>query len=225
MSAEMGPLVPEHHPGDAGPRVSVRDQTSGDGPGMFLGKGGHADLDERLIPITVPRCAGCSPAWVWKVNHPAELVLSWSSWRRHHQTQARRCHYQRRLSLLASQVQTVVLEPVYNLFRISTAKARTTICRLVLSFLSQFFQRRRHFSSQPKDRSPPIVSAAPRKCAVRCVSPLPPRLPAGSAPPWQRVSRCIPHPPAHSAPGSGWPGGRSNIAKAPARSVTLAAVT
>ena len=45
------------------------------------------------------------------------------------------------------------LEPVYNLFRISTAKARTTICRLVLSFLSQFFQRRRHCSSQPKDRS------------------------------------------------------------------------
>ena len=99
------------------------------------------------------------------------------------------------------------LEPVYNLFRISTAKARTTICWLVLSFLSQFFQRRRHFSSQPKDRSTTnIVSAAPRKCAVRCVSPLPPRLPAGSAPPWQRVSRCIPHPPAHSAPGSGWPG-------------------
>ena len=41
------------------------------------------------------------------------------------------------------------LEPAYNLFRISTAKARTTICRLVLSFLSQFFQRRRHCSSQP----------------------------------------------------------------------------
>ena len=32
-------------------------------------------------------------------------------------------------------------------------KASTTICRLVLSFLSQFFQRRRHFSSQAKDRS------------------------------------------------------------------------
>ena len=44
-------------------------------------------------------------------------------------------------------------EPVYDLLRISTAKARTTICRLVLSFLSQFFQRRRHLSSQPKDRS------------------------------------------------------------------------
>ena len=44
------------------------------------------------------------------------------------------------------------LEPVYNLFRISTVKG-TTICRLVLSFLSQFFQSRRHFSSQAKDRS------------------------------------------------------------------------
>ena len=32
-------------------------------------------------------------------------------------------------------------------------KASTTICRLVLSFLSQFFQSRRHFSSQAKDRS------------------------------------------------------------------------
>ena len=30
-------------------------------------------------------------------------------------------------------------------------KASTTICRLVFSFLSQFFQSRRHFSSQPKD--------------------------------------------------------------------------
>ena len=45
------------------------------------------------------------------------------------------------------------LEPVYNLFRISTAKERTTICRLVLSFPSQFFHSRRHFSSQAKDRS------------------------------------------------------------------------
>ena len=32
-------------------------------------------------------------------------------------------------------------------------KASTTICRLVLSFLSQFFQSRRHFCSQAKDRS------------------------------------------------------------------------
>ena len=41
----------------------------------------------------------------------------------------------------------------YDLLRISTMKASTAICRLVLSFLSQFFQRRRHFSSQAKDRS------------------------------------------------------------------------
>ena len=47
----------------------------------------------------------------------------------------------------------IILEPVYNLFRISTVKASTTICRLVLSFLSQFFQSRRHFYSQAKDRS------------------------------------------------------------------------
>ena len=47
----------------------------------------------------------------------------------------------------------VFLEPVYDLFRINTMKASTTICRLVLSFLSQFFQSRRHFSSQAKDRS------------------------------------------------------------------------
>ena len=45
------------------------------------------------------------------------------------------------------------LEPVYNLFRSRAAKASTTICRLVFSFLSQFFQSRRHFSSQAKDRS------------------------------------------------------------------------
>ena len=46
-----------------------------------------------------------------------------------------------------------VSEPVCNLLRISVAKASTTICRLVLSFLSQFFQSRRHFSSQANDRS------------------------------------------------------------------------
>ena len=49
-------------------------------------------------------------------------------------------------------VRQFVSEPVYNLFRISTVKASTTICRLVLSFLSQFFQSRRHFS-RAKDRS------------------------------------------------------------------------
>ena len=91
------------------------------------------------------------------------------------------------------------LEPVYNLFRISTVKASTTICRLVLSFLSQFFQSRRHFSSQAKDRSTTHrFGPAPRRCAVRCVSLLPPRLPTGLAPQWQRAFRCNPRPPARS---------------------------
>ena len=54
---------------------------------------------------------------------------------------------------LGKPVLPVDLEPVYDLFRINTVKASTTICRLVLSFLSQFFQSRRHFSSQAKDRS------------------------------------------------------------------------
>ena len=72
---------------------------------MFLGRGGHADLDKRLIPITIPEVRRLLTRLVWTVNHPAELVLSWSTWRRYHQTQARRCHYQRRLSLSALQVQ------------------------------------------------------------------------------------------------------------------------
>ena len=46
-----------------------------------------------------------------------------------------------------------VLRACLQSFRISTMKASTTICRLVLSFLSQFFQSRRHFCSQAKDRS------------------------------------------------------------------------
>lgn len=45
------------------------------------------------------------------------------------------------------------LEPVYDLLIKSARKARTTMFRLVLSLRSQFFQRRRDFSSQPKDRS------------------------------------------------------------------------
>ena len=43
---------------------------------MFCGKGGHADLAERLIPITVPEVRRLLTRLVWTVNHPAELVLS-----------------------------------------------------------------------------------------------------------------------------------------------------
>ena len=118
-----------------------------------------------------------------------------------------------------------LLEPVYNLFRISTAKARTTICRLVLSFLSQFFQRRRHFSSQPKDRSTThrfgsttkvcsslrftTSTEAPSRLCTAVAKGFPVYPPSTSTfCTWLRLARR-----------------RSNIAKAPARSVTLAVVT
>lgn len=45
------------------------------------------------------------------------------------------------------------LEPVQDLLRRSTKKAKTMNCRLVLSLRSQFFHSLRHFSSQAKDRS------------------------------------------------------------------------
>ena len=45
------------------------------------------------------------------------------------------------------------LERVYDLFMISARKANATNCRLVLSFLSQFFHSRLHFSSQANERS------------------------------------------------------------------------
>ena len=62
-------------------------------------------MDEKLIPLTVPEVRRLLTRLVWTANHPAELVLSWSLWRRHHQAQARRCHYRRRQLLLASVVQ------------------------------------------------------------------------------------------------------------------------
>ncbi len=46
-----------------------------------------------------------------------------------------------------------VLEPVHDLLRRSTRNARWTICKLVFSFRSQFFQSLRHFSSHAKDLS------------------------------------------------------------------------
>lgn len=45
------------------------------------------------------------------------------------------------------------LEPVQSLWTSSLINAKTTICKLVLVFLSQFFHNLRHFSSQAKERS------------------------------------------------------------------------
>ena len=120
---------------------------------------------------------------------------------------------------------TSFLEPVYNLFRISAAKASTTICRLVLSFLSQFFHSRRHFSSQAKDRSTThrfgsttkrcsslrftTATAAPNKLCTPSAKGFPVYPPSTST-----CCTCL-----------RFSRRRSNIAKAPARSVTLAVVT
>jgi hypothetical protein len=46
-----------------------------------------------------------------------------------------------------------LLEPVQSLLSNNTKKERTTIYKLVLIFLSQFFHKRQHFSNQPKDLS------------------------------------------------------------------------
>jgi hypothetical protein len=45
------------------------------------------------------------------------------------------------------------LEPVQNLFNNNSTNRKTTICKLVLIFLSQFFHKRRLFSIHPNDRS------------------------------------------------------------------------
>ena len=72
---------------------------------MLPGKGGYPGLDESLIPITVPELRRLLTRLVWTMSYPAKLGLSWSLWRRNHQIQARRCHYQRRLALLESDLQ------------------------------------------------------------------------------------------------------------------------
>ena len=91
--------------GDAGPRLPDGNQTSGVGARMFQEKGGCPGLDESLIPMTVPEVRRLLTRLVWRADQPADCILSWSWWRRRHQAQARRCHYQRRLSLLVPVVQ------------------------------------------------------------------------------------------------------------------------
>jgi len=62
-------------------------------------------LAAELIPLTVPEVRRLLWRLVWHTLPAPEAVLNWSRWRRRHQAQARRCHYQRRLAQLALQVQ------------------------------------------------------------------------------------------------------------------------
>ena len=90
-----------HHAVDAGPRLSGGDPESGDGGGTTGGKGGYSCRDKGLIPLTVPEVRRLLTRLVWTPKNSADFVLGWSQWRRRHQATAQRCHYQRRLSLLA----------------------------------------------------------------------------------------------------------------------------
>ena len=100
--APVGWLVPAHHPGDAGPSLSGGGQAPGNGPRMAGRKGGCRSRDEGLIPLTVPEVRRLLTRLVWTATPSTDFVLSWSQWRRRHQARARRCHYQRRQSILAS---------------------------------------------------------------------------------------------------------------------------
>ena len=93
----MGWLVPAHHPGHVGPRLSDSNQESGSGTGR---KGGQYGPGEDLNPVTVPEVRRLLTRLVWTENQPPDFILSWSWWRRRHQALARQCHYKTRLSHL-----------------------------------------------------------------------------------------------------------------------------
>ena len=50
-----------------------------------------------MIPLTVPEVRRLLWWLVWRRLPTDEEVVSWSGWRRRHQAQAKRCHYQRRV--------------------------------------------------------------------------------------------------------------------------------
>jgi hypothetical protein len=55
----------------------------------------------ELIPLTVPEVRRLLWGVVWRAFPSADHVLAWSTWRRHHQAVAKRCHYQRRGVILS----------------------------------------------------------------------------------------------------------------------------
>jgi hypothetical protein len=62
-------------------------------------------LAAELIPLPVPEVRRLLWRLLWRSAPPPDFVLAWSRWRRRHQAEARRCHYQRRLARLGQQVQ------------------------------------------------------------------------------------------------------------------------
>ena len=78
-SAPVGRLVPAHHLGDAGSRLSDGDQISLAGTER---KRGHYGPDEELIPITAPEVRRLLTPPVWTESQPADFILYWSWSRR-----------------------------------------------------------------------------------------------------------------------------------------------
>ena len=68
---------------------------------MLGRKTGCLSLNEELIPLMVPEVHRLITRFMWMSNHPAGFVLAWCRWRRQRQATAQRCHYQRRLKILA----------------------------------------------------------------------------------------------------------------------------
>jgi len=50
----------------------------------------------ELIPLTVPEVRRLLWGVIWRAFPSVDQVLAWSTWRRHHQAVAKRCHYKRR---------------------------------------------------------------------------------------------------------------------------------
>ena len=97
----MGWLVPPHHPGDAGPRLSGGSPEPGERASQWQ-KGGEPEWDEALIPLTVPEVRRLLCHLIWQSKPTAKSVLEWSHWRRRHQARARLSHYKRRLTTYCS---------------------------------------------------------------------------------------------------------------------------
>ncbi len=98
----LGWLAPAHHAGDAGPRPSGGGQAPSFGARMPGRKRGSPSLDAGLISLTAPEVRRLLTRLVWTANQPAGFVLAWCRWTRRRQATAQRCHYQRRLKMLAS---------------------------------------------------------------------------------------------------------------------------
>jgi hypothetical protein len=59
---------------------------------------------EELLPLTVPEVRRLLRLVLSPPEPVYRRALAWSLWRRRHQARAKRCHYRRRLALLAVKV-------------------------------------------------------------------------------------------------------------------------